>query len=137
VGYSNDLTQLFEDFALFLQVCRKYGITLGPPKTRFGFTEAQFFGFRINKEGSHLALKHLDPIRNLVPPADVHELRRVLGLFVVSRKYIRDYAMITKPMTDLLRGKAATFTWGEGQQKAFDFVRDKLLQGGAAISPGY
>jgi hypothetical protein len=137
VGYSNDLTQLFEDFALFLQVCRKYGITLGPPKTRFGFTEAQFFGFRINKEGSHLALKHLDPIRNLVPPADVHELRRVLGLFVVSRKYIRDYAMITKPMTDLLRGKAATFTWGEGQQKAFDFVRDKLLQGVHLAAPNF
>ncbi len=78
VGYANTTDQLFEDFALFLRVCRKYAITLGPPKTRFGFKEAQFFGFRVNKEGSHLALKHLDPIRNLVPPVDVHELRRVL-----------------------------------------------------------
>jgi hypothetical protein len=78
IGYSNNLEQLFDDFALFLKVCRKFQITLGPPKTRFGFREAQFFGFRIDKEGSHLALKHLDPIRKLVPPNDVHELRRVL-----------------------------------------------------------
>jgi hypothetical protein len=139
VGYSNNLTQLFDDFALFLRVCRKYGITLGPPKTRFRFTEAQFFGFRINKEVSHLAVKHLDLIRNLVPPIDVHELRRVLGLFVVSLKYIRDYyAMITKLLTQLLKGKATMFTWwGEQQQIAFDAVHDKLPQGVHLAAPKF
>jgi hypothetical protein len=137
VGYANTIEQLFDDFALFLRVCRKYAITLGPQKTRFGFREAQFFGFRINIEGSHLALKHLDPIRNLVPPVDVHELRRVLGLFVVSRKYIKDYAMLTKPMTQLLKGNATTFTWGEPQQLAFDAVRDKLLQGVHLAAPDF
>jgi hypothetical protein len=59
----------------------------------------------VNSEGSHLALKHLDPIRQLLPPTDIHELRRVLGLFVVSRKYIKDFATITKLMSDVLRGK--------------------------------
>ncbi len=73
VGYADTLEQLHGDFAVFLRVCRKYQITLGPPKTRFGFRETQFFGFRIDKEGSHLALKHLDPIQNLVPPTDIHE----------------------------------------------------------------
>jgi hypothetical protein len=96
IGYSSSPTQLFDDFSLFLRVCRKYSITLGPPKTKFGFREAQLFGFRVDSEGSHLAVKYLDPIRNLVPPVDVHELHRVLGLFVVSRKYIKDYAIITK-----------------------------------------
>ncbi len=118
-------------------MCRKYQITLGPPKTRFGFKEAQFFSFRINREGSHLALKHLDPIRNLVPPTDIHEFRRVLGLFVVSRKYIKDYAMLTRPLTELLRGKATSFTWGEQQQLAFDCVRDKLLEGVHLCAPDF
>jgi hypothetical protein len=57
IGYSNDLEQLFSDFAMFLQVCRKYRITLGPPKTRFGYPESQFFGFHVNEQGSHLAVK--------------------------------------------------------------------------------
>jgi hypothetical protein len=137
VGYANTLRQVLDDFAVFLRMCRKYQITLAPPKTRFGFREAQFFGFRIDKEGSHLALKHLDPIRKLVPPVDLHELRRVLGLFVVSRKCIRDYAMITKPMTDLLKGKATTFAWGEEQQRAFDAVRDLLLEGVHLSAPDF
>ena len=66
----------------------------------------------MNKAGSHLALKHLDPIRNLIPPNDIHELRRVLGLFVVSRKYLPDYALVSRPMTEILRGKPPTFRWG-------------------------
>jgi hypothetical protein len=84
-----------------------------------------------------LAFKHLDPIRNLVPPTDIHELRRVIGLFVVSRKYICNYAMLTRPLTDLLRGKATSFTWGEKQQEAFDCIRDKLLQGVHLCSPNF
>jgi hypothetical protein len=137
IGYSNDLEQLLEDFALFLAVCSKYSITLGISKTRFGYPEAQFFGSRVNREGSHLAFKHLDPIRNLVPPTDIHELRRVLGLFVVSRKYLRDYALASKPMTDMLKGKPPTFKWGPEQQDAFDGIREKLLAGMHLSAPDF
>ncbi len=115
-------------------MCEKYVITLGTAKTRFGYSEAQFFGFRVNKEGSHLALKHLDPIRNLVPPNDIHELRRVLGLFVVSRKYLANYALLSRPMTEILKGKPPTFRWGPEQQAAFDTIRDKLLEGRSSSS---
>jgi hypothetical protein len=66
IGDGDDLDLLLDDFVRFLQVCDKYQITLGISKTRFGYSEAQFFGFRVNKEGSHLALKHLDPIRHVV-----------------------------------------------------------------------
>jgi hypothetical protein len=136
VGYADTLEQLFQDFFVFLGVCRKYQITLGP-KTKFGFREAQFFGFRIDKKGSHLALKHLDPIRNLVPPTDIHELRRVLGLFVVSRKYIQDYAMITHPLTDLLRGKALTFTWGEEAAACFQSCPRQVASRSPSLLAGF
>jgi transposase InsO family protein len=137
IGYSDELDQLIEDFECFLKVCEKYVITLGTAKTRFGYSEAQFFGFRVNKEGSHLALKHLDPIRNLVPPGDIHELRRVLGLFVVSRKYLADYALLSRPMTEILKGKPPTFRWGPEQQAAFDTIRDKLLEGVHLAAPDF
>jgi hypothetical protein len=137
IGYGDDLDVLLEDFARFLQLCEKYQITLGISKTRFGYGEAQFFGFRVNKEGSHLALKHLDPIRNLVAPADIHELRRVLGLFVVSRKYLQNYALISRPLTEVLKGKPPTFRWGPEQQSAFDLIRDRLLQGVHLAAPDF
>jgi hypothetical protein len=137
IGYSNSLAQLYGDFEQFLKVCEKYNITLGPHKTRFGYKEAQFFGFRVNAEGSYLALKHLDPIRQMVPPSDVHELRRVLGIFVVPRKYVKDFATSTKPMTDVLRGKLPVFYWGEAQQKVYDAIREKLLAGVHLAAPDF
>jgi hypothetical protein len=118
-------------------MCEKYSITLGTAKTRFGYGEAQFFGFRVNKEGSHLALKHLDPLRNLVPPNDIHELRCVLGLFVVSRKYLANYALLSRPMTEILKGKPPTFRWGPEQQVSFDSIRDKLLEGVHLVAPDF
>jgi hypothetical protein len=103
---------------------------LNTSKTRFGFPqEAQFFGFVVDHFGARLADKHLCPLRSMVPPEDISELRRVLGLFVVSRKYLKDYAVITKPLTVLLRGKQPVFKWEEPQQRAYEHIRDALLSG--------
>jgi hypothetical protein len=52
-------------------------------------------------------------------------------------KYIERYAMITKPLTQLLKGKATTFVWGEPQQQAFDDIRDWLLQGIHLAAPDF
>jgi hypothetical protein len=72
-----------------------------------------------------------------VPPMDVHELRRVLGLFVVSRKYLQDYALVSRPLTELMRGKPPTFRWGPEQQTALDTIRGKLLQGVHLAAPDF
>jgi hypothetical protein len=73
IGWSDREDQLCEYFAQFLGVCEKYDNVRYPT--------AQFFGFCVDKVGFHLATKHLDPIAKLVPPTDIHEFRRVLGLF--------------------------------------------------------
>jgi hypothetical protein len=51
IGYGDDLQILFDDFQRFLEVCDKYQITLGISKTKFGYKEARFFGFRVNNQG--------------------------------------------------------------------------------------
>jgi hypothetical protein len=135
LGYANDFETLFENFKSFLGVCLEYNITLNTTKTRFSFPKAQFFGFSVDADGTRLADKHLCPIKSMVPPEDISELRRVLGLFVVSRKYLKDYALITRPLTDLLKGKQLVFVWGQAQQAAYERVRDSLLAGVHLAAP--
>jgi hypothetical protein len=60
-----------------------------------------------------------------------------LGLFVVSRKYLRDYALISRPMTEVLKGKPPTFRWGPEQQQASDAIRDRLLDGVHLAAPDF
>jgi hypothetical protein len=137
LGYANNFETLFENFKSFLGVCLEYNITLNTTKTRFGFPKAQFFGFSVDADDPRLADKHLCSIKNMVPPEDIQELRRVLGLFVVSRKYLKDYALITRPLTDLLRGKQPVFVWGQAQQAAYERVRDSLLAGVHLAAPDF
>jgi hypothetical protein len=137
LGFANDLDQLCDDFDKFLAVCVENRVTLNTSKTRVGYSNAQFFGFVVNKDGIRLADKHLDPLQTLVPPTDIPELRRVLGLFVVSRRFIQDCAMLAKPMTDILRGRHPELFWGEPQQTAFDSIRELLLGGIHLCPPDY
>ncbi len=135
LGYADDYETLFENFKALLGVCLEFNITLNTTKTRFGYPRAQFFGFTVDENGTRLADKHLCPIRNMVPPEDISELRRVLGLFVVSRKYLRNYALITKPLTELLRGKQPVFKWNKEQHEAYEQIRDALLAGVHLAAP--
>ncbi len=137
MGYANDFDELLRNFTDFLAVCLEYNITLNTSKTKFGFFSAQFFGFKVDIKGTRLADKHLCPIRNLVPPTDISELRRTLGLFVVFRKYLRDYAQVTKPLTELLKGKQPVFKWEIEQQEAYEYVRDALLSGIHLAAPDF
>ena len=129
LGFENDFDSLCVNFEKFLGVCLTNNITLNTNKTRFGYSTNTFFGFEVGEFGTRLADKHLDPLVNLVPPRDISEVRRVLGLFVVSRKYVKDFAQRTKPVSDLLRGKQPVFKWELAQQNAFDDIRDLLLSG--------
>jgi hypothetical protein len=107
------------------------------PNIRMGALDKSSMMFKVDAKGTRLADKHLCPIRNMVPPTDISELRRTLGLFVVSRKYLRDYAQITKPLTDLLRGKQPVFKWDLPQQQAYEYVRDALLAGIHLSAPNF
>ena len=127
LGYSDDIETLLLNFEKFLRVCLDNNITLNVHKTRFGFSKAQFFGFEVDHAGIRLAEKHLNPLENLVPPTDVSELRRVLGLFQVSRRFIDHHAHVALPVSILLRGRKPVFEWGPDQQAAFDIIRDALL----------
>jgi hypothetical protein len=137
LGYTHEFEELSANFTEFLAVCLEYNINLNTSKTRFGFPQAQFFGFKVDVKGTRLADKHLCPIRNMVPPTDISELRRTLGLFVVSRKYLKRYALVTKPLTDLLKGKQPVFKWEAEQQHAYEYVRDALLSGIHLSAPDF
>ena len=137
LGYANTLDDLCAHWERLLQVCQQARITLNTTKTKIGYESADFFGFTASFEGTCLADKHLNPLRALVPPTDIPEVRRCLGLFVVSRKYVKNFAMLAKPLSDLLRGSKPIFSWGEKQQIAFDHLRDLLLGGIHLAAPDY
>ncbi len=80
-----------------------------------------FFGFEVGIKGTRLADKNLDPVRRMVPPTNLSELRSTLGVFVQSARFIPRYAHIVAPLTALTRssqGKPVPFLWDDTTQQA-------------------
>jgi len=57
-------------------------------------------------------------------PANVQELRSFLGLIGYYRKFLRNYALISKPLPNLL--KKGGFDWSSKPAKAFAALKSAL-----------
>ncbi|GFT57398.1 transposon Tf2-9 polyprotein [Trichonephila clavipes] len=60
-------------------------------------------------------------------PKNVKQVQSFLGLSGYFRKYIQNYSIIAKPLSDLLRDNAV-FHFGPEQQIAFQTLREKLSE---------
>jgi hypothetical protein len=137
---SHTFADLLTGYTDFLALCERENWNLNATKTMVGFPSCPFFGFVVDKSGTRLADKNLDPVRRMVPPANVPELRKTLGVFVQSSRFIPNYAHIVRPLTELTRsdnGKPVAFTWTPERQQSFDIIRNLLLDGIHLAPPDY
>ena len=51
-----------------------------------------------------------------------------IGVINFHRDHIPKFALVANPLYDIM-GPSATFSWGTGQEKAFDALRQKLVEG--------
>lgn len=61
------------------------------------------------------------------PPKNVRALQRFLGFANCFSKFIENYAILAKPLGDLLRNEVK-FEFGAAQQNAFESLRSKIIQ---------
>ena len=68
----------------------------------------------------------VDSILKWPHPKNLEELQIFLGLVGFYCKFVKDYAKITVPMMDQLKGKGKSFTWGDAQQRSFETLKVAL-----------
>ena len=59
------------------------------------------------------------PLANMVAPRDVPELRRVLGILVQHKDATEHFALIARPLHELLR-KGVSWDWTDERDTAFE-----------------
>jgi hypothetical protein len=89
-------------------------------KCEFGVTEVDFLGHRITQEGLKMDDHKVKVILDWEPPKSVPALRSFLRLASYYRKFIKNFAKITAPFTNLLKKFAVTYEWEEACDKAFE-----------------
>ncbi len=92
-------------------------------------TEVDFLGHRIIQEGLKMDDHKVKEIVDWEPPKLVPALRSFLGLASYYRKFIKNFAKIAAPLTNLLKKFAVTYDWDEACDKAFETLKGILVKG--------
>ena len=124
--------ELLRNCRELLEKCRESGQTLKPSKFCYGFTSAEFYGWRIDATTIQPLKRVLAPILaarspDTVQTDKVSALRRVLGLFNTLRHRVPRYSERIRPMTALLR-KGTKWEWTRECEEAFQAVLATLRE---------
>ncbi|XP_072062044.1 uncharacterized protein [Arachis hypogaea] len=90
-------------------------------KCSFGTNEIDYLGHTISDSGVHMEKDKVHAIIEWPQPTNVKQLRGFLGITGYYRRFIRYYASIASPLTDLLYQDA--FAWDDGATIAFNKLK--------------
>ena len=92
--------------------CQKYKIRLNPLKCNFYAIAGRLLGFIVSKHGIMVDPLKVEAILQLSPPRIVRQLQSLQGKTNFLRKFIANYAEITKGFMHLLK-KEVPFYWDD------------------------
>ncbi|GBM12163.1 Retrovirus-related Pol polyprotein from transposon 17.6 [Araneus ventricosus] len=87
----------------------------------------EFLGYIIENGKISHSLDKTAAVQNFPEPKSIKQVQSFLGLTDYFRKFIQNYALIAKPLSDLLRDNTV-FYFGPEQQSAFQTLNQKLSE---------
>nr|ABI48306.1 pol protein [Drosophila melanogaster] len=105
-------------------------------KTRFFKESVEYLGFIVSKDGTKSDPEKVKAIQEYPEPDCVYKVRSFLGLASYYRVFIKDFAAIARPITDILKGENGSVSkhmskkipveFNETQRNAFQRLRNIL-----------
>ena len=115
-----------------LQMLHGCGLRAHPDKSVFGAASVEFLGHVVSPYGLSPHAAKVAAIRELPSPANVSDLRSVLGFCNYYRCYVPNYSAIVQPMNRLL-SKDAAWSWSPECVQAFQDLKEELCREGRAL----
>lgn len=109
-----------------LEIFRLHELTLNLNKCVFLTAKIEYLGYQISESTIQPSETKIRAVEQYAPPKNIHEIRQFLGLTGYFRKFIKNYAEKSKPLSKLLM-KDATWEWKEAQESAFQILKQSLV----------
>jgi len=113
--------------------CQKYKIRLNPLKHNFCVVAGRLLGFVVSRHEIMVDPFKVEVILQLSPPRTVHQIQSLQGKANFLRRFIANYAEITKGFMCLLK-KEVPFYWDEWAERCFEALK-KALSTTPVLSP--
>ncbi|XP_043714678.1 uncharacterized mitochondrial protein AtMg00860-like [Telopea speciosissima] len=115
--YSNSIAEHFSHLRTVFQCLATNQLYAKMSKGLFAQESVEYLGHIISSSGIHVDSSKISAMLHWPPPQNLKQVRGFLGLTGYYRKFIKHYASVAAPLTDLLKKDA--FTWTDSAQQAF------------------
>jgi hypothetical protein len=122
--YSHTLEEHLKHLALVLQKLRDHKLYMKATKCSFAQSQLEYLGHIISVDGVATDPAKTEDMLKWPTPTSVTELRGFLGLTGYYRKFVRNYGIMAKPLTQLLRKNQ--FQWSDQAQQAFEALKQAM-----------
>lgn len=138
--YSKTKEEHLEHLEKVLKILQEKQLFAKGSKCDLFKTRVSFLGFIINKGMISTDPSKIEAMVKWAEPTNVRELRSFLGLCNFYRKFVKDYAKIAKPLTNILQStqfeerfgrkftKTAPITLGPEEKAAFQALKDAMAK---------
>ncbi len=111
---------------------RAEGLKLRPDKCDFFKSEITYLGHEVSAEGVKPSNFNLKAVAQFAPPSTFTAVRQFVGLASHYRRFIKGFAKIARPLTDLTSGENASkhqqpCTLTEDELNAFNTLKTQLM----------
>ncbi len=126
--YSGSLEEHAEHLRKVFQRLKENKLYAKLEKCEFGVTKVDFLGHRITQKGLKMDDHKVKAIVDWEPPKSVPALRSFLGLASYYHKFIKNFAKIVVPLTNLLKKSPVTYEWEGTCDEAFETLKGILMK---------
>jgi hypothetical protein len=116
------IADLQETFANF----RQAGLKLNPEKCVFGVKKGKFLGCLVSTKGIEANPNKIEAILRMEPPSTKKGAQRLTGRLTSLNRFISRSTERNLPFFEVLKS-AEVFQWGSAQQKAFEELKQYLI----------
>ncbi|GBG69451.1 hypothetical protein CBR_g4146 [Chara braunii] len=109
-----------------LHALRDAGFKVALEKFQFFLTTISFLGHVMTDKGLQPEPQKVAAVRDALVPTTITQVRAFLGLFSYYRRFIKGFAAIAGPLTNLLR-KDQSLVWTPECHKAFSKLKAALI----------
>lgn len=120
--YSKNEEEHYEHLEKLFERTREKKLRFNIKKSEFLQQQVKFLGYLIEKQKIAADPERLKSIVDAAPPRTVTELRSFLGVAVILTRFMKDYAKLAAPLTDMLKGtkqKTDEIIWTDESKEAF------------------
>lgn len=103
----------------------EYRLALAPDKCEWHVSTVEFLGYIISAEGISMAQDKVQTILDWEVPTSVKDVQSFMGFANFYRRFIKNFSMIAKPLTDLTK-KTNSWEWNRQAQWSFEELKRRF-----------